>query len=64
MRGGKDYDSDFATRMKGSGLWADLVGQRFRKAAARLGYNEKKVKARFTTEHFRPPAPVGQGTLF
>jgi DNA repair photolyase len=33
MRGGKDYDSDFATRMKGSGTWADLIGQRFRKAA-------------------------------
>lgn len=31
MRGGKDYDSHFATRMKGSGLWADLVRQRFEK---------------------------------
>ena len=29
MRGGKDYDSDFATRMKGSGAWAELIGQRF-----------------------------------
>jgi len=29
MRGGKDYDSDFATRMKGSGPWAALIGQRF-----------------------------------
>ena len=32
MRGGKDYDADFATRMKGSGLWADLIRQRFEKA--------------------------------
>jgi DNA repair photolyase len=32
MRGGKDYDADFATRMKGSGLWADLIHQRFEKA--------------------------------
>lgn len=62
MRGGKDYDSDFATRMKGSGTWAELVGQRFRKAAARHGFNRKKVE--FPTHLFRPPAPAGQGTLF
>jgi DNA repair photolyase len=62
MRGGQDYDSDFATRMKGSGPWAELVGQRFRKAAARLGFNAKKLH--FDTTAFRPPAPVGQGTLF
>src|SRR5690606_6731121 len=59
MRGGKDYDSDFATRMKGSGPWADLVGQRFRKTAARLGFNAKQVA--FPTAAFRPPAPQGQG---
>lgn len=62
MRGGKDYDSDFATRMKGSGAWAELVGQRFRKAVARIGFNAKKVH--FDTSAFRPPAPAGQGTLF
>ncbi|MEO7127258.1 MAG: PA0069 family radical SAM protein, partial [Rhodoferax sp.] len=32
MRGGRDYDSDFATRMKGKGLWADLIRQRFERA--------------------------------
>lgn len=37
MRGGKDYDSDFATRMQGDGIWADLVRQRFTKAVERLG---------------------------
>ena len=62
MRGGKDYDSDFATRMKGSGTWADLIGQRFRKAAARHGFNAKKLE--FPTHLFRPPARAGQGTLF
>lgn len=62
MRGGKDYDSDFATRMKGSGPWAQLIGQRFQKAAGRLGFNEKKLV--FPTTAFRPPAPRGQGTLF
>lgn len=37
MRGGKDYDSDFSTRMKGEGVWAELIRQRFQIAAARLG---------------------------
>ncbi|CAB3781425.1 hypothetical protein LMG28138_01209 [Pararobbsia alpina] len=41
MRGGKNYDSSFATRMKGSGLWADLLRQRFQKAVKRLGLNER-----------------------
>jgi DNA repair photolyase len=62
MRGGKDYDSDFATRMKGSGAWADLLAQRFRKTAARLGFNAKKLP--FRTDLFRPPGPAGQAALF
>jgi DNA repair photolyase len=41
MRGGKDYDSDFAKRMKGEGLWADMLKQRFGKAAKRLGMNAR-----------------------
>ena len=62
MRGGKDYDSDFATRMKGSGPWAALLAQRFRKAATRLGFNRRKVA--FPTDLFRPPAQAGRGSLF
>src|SRR6478609_682352 len=64
MRGGKDYDSDFATRMKGSGTWAELLKQRFRNTADRLGFNAKREKARFGTDLFRPPSPPGQGILF
>jgi len=37
MRGGKDYDASFATRMKGEGMWANLMAQRFNNAARRLG---------------------------
>ena len=62
MRGGKDYDSDFATRMKGSGPWADLLAQRFRKTANRLGFNAKKVA--FPTADFRPPRHAAQPSLF
>lgn len=37
LRGGKDYDADFSLRMKGEGVWARLIAQRVRKAAARHG---------------------------
>ena len=36
MRGGKDYDSDFTTRMRGEGEFAKLLQQRYRIAAKRL----------------------------
>jgi hypothetical protein len=62
MRGGKDYDADFATRMKGSGLWAELIHQRFTKAANRLGFNRERIALDITS--FRPPGAVGQGSLF
>lgn len=42
MRGGKDYDSSFARRMKGEGPWADLLKQRFEKAVRRLGLNGRR----------------------
>jgi DNA repair photolyase len=64
MRGGKDYDSNFATRMKGSGAWSELLAQRFRKAVDRIGFNAKRERPRFPTDLFRPPSPPGQGTLF
>ncbi len=40
---GKSYDSSFANRMKGQGLWADLIRQRFEKACRRLGLNRERT---------------------
>ncbi|MDB5452668.1 MAG: nitrogenase cofactor biosynthesis protein NifB [Caulobacteraceae bacterium] len=37
MRGGKDYDSQWGTRMKGQGPIADLMSQRFAAAKRRYG---------------------------
>lgn len=62
MRGGKDYDSDFATRMKGAGLWAELIRQRFEKTCARLGFNRQRIE--LDLNRFRPGGTVGQGSLF
>jgi DNA repair photolyase len=36
-RGGKDYDADWAQRMKGTGPVADLIGTRFKAAIRRYG---------------------------
>jgi DNA repair photolyase len=62
MRGGKDYDADFATRMKGQGIWADLLRQRFVKTCDRLGFN--RTREPLDTTQFRPAALRGQGDLF
>ncbi len=62
MRGGKDYDSDFASRMKGSGLWADLIRQRFEKTCHRLGFNRTRVE--LDLSQFRPVSCNAQRTLF
>jgi len=56
MRGGKDYDSSFGTRMTGTGPAAWMTGRRFEVACERLGFNTTTVKT--TTEHFRPPLPA------
>ncbi|MFP3584249.1 PA0069 family radical SAM protein [Paraburkholderia sp. SIMBA_055] len=54
MRGGKDYDSSFSTRMKGEGLWADLLKQRFHKAVRRLGLNQRD-RGILDMSHFKRP---------
>ncbi|MBB4842070.1 DNA repair photolyase [Paucibacter oligotrophus] len=66
MRGGRDNDARFGIRMRGEGLWAELVRQRLRKACARLGLNRERIA--LDLGQFRPPqAAVGsqkQGELF
>ena len=59
---GKTYDSDFATRMKGSGLWADLLRQRFANTCRRLGLNREREG--LDLAQFRPGLLRGQGSLF
>ncbi|QDH68689.1 PA0069 family radical SAM protein [Marilutibacter alkalisoli] len=62
MRGGKDYDSAFGTRMRGTGPFAELVAQRFARAHRRLGYGRLPA---LETRHFVPPRrPTPQGELF
>jgi DNA repair photolyase len=67
MRGGADNSSRFGERMTGSGIWAQLLRQRFQKASARLGLNRARVELDLT--QFRRPAcppdtPAAQASLF
>jgi DNA repair photolyase len=59
MRGGKDYDSSFAHRMKGEGAWAELLKQRFAKAVKRLGLNARQHGI-LDMSHFKKPAVLEQ----
>ncbi|HEX5377358.1 MAG TPA: PA0069 family radical SAM protein [Phenylobacterium sp.] len=63
MRGGKDYDSDWRTRMKGQGPIADILSQRFQAARRRYGLDGPLPDLDLTG--FRVPARAGdQGDLF
>jgi DNA repair photolyase len=66
MRGGRDYDSTFGTRMRGSGEFATLLDTRFRIACRRLGLDRGRDQAGLDTSRFRPPRRDGgrQGELF
>ena len=65
MRGGRDYDASFSLRMKGQGIWADLIRQRVRGAAARHGIGHGAPM--LDCSAFEPAllrAPPAQASLF
>lgn len=62
MRGGRDNDPDFFTRMKPKGVWADLIRTRFRTACRRAGIGQADFP--LDCSRFRPPALDGQLSLF
>jgi DNA repair photolyase len=64
MRGGRDNDPCFGTRMTGIGPVAALVRRRFELACKRLGLAARMQGARQPTTLFRPPASGPQMTLF
>ncbi len=66
LRGGKEYDSSFAKRMQGEGVWADLIRQRFTKTVERLGMGGRAGRfesldcSRFTRPLVVPTTPAKQ----
>lgn len=57
-RDGRLNDPAFGSRMVGSGPYANLIQQRFRKAASRLGLTTRPQ--RLALNHFRPPRGGGR----
>jgi DNA repair photolyase len=64
MRGGRDNDARFGTRMRGEGEFADLIRQRFTLAARRLGLARNRDLALDITRFRVPRAAAPQGELF
>ena len=64
MREGRDNDPSFGSRMVGTGLFAELLKQRFEKAIKRFGLDEKDLDFDLDTSLFVPPSLHGQKSLF
>lgn len=62
LHGGKIYDARFGLRMKGQGVWSQLLRQRFEQRCRQLGLNEQPMP--LTTTRFSPSALQGQASLF
>ncbi|PZQ12594.1 MAG: radical SAM protein [Rhodanobacter denitrificans] len=64
MRGGRDNDPRFSHRMRGEGVFADLLRQRFAVACRKAGLDRGR-ELPLATDLFRPPRPDSpQGSLF
>jgi DNA repair photolyase len=63
MRGGRDNDPRFGSRMRGEGLLADLLRKRFAIASARLGLNRERRRL-LDCSLFQPPRVGPQLDLF
>jgi DNA repair photolyase len=61
-RGGRDYESEFGTRMRGRGVFADLLERRFRLAYRRLEF--PGIEALDATRFNPPTASDAQLSLF
>jgi DNA repair photolyase len=62
-RGGKDYDSQFGVRMRGTGPYAELLRTRFQLAARKLGFDASSNRHDLATNLFRPPSMTPQLSL-
>ena len=61
MRAGRDNDPRFGSRMRGTGIHADLLKRRFDLAVRRLGLN--RTVAALSLDHFRVPGRLVQQEL-
>jgi DNA repair photolyase len=64
MRGGRDNDPRFGTRMRGTGEFAELLARRFEIAARRLGFESGRRHRELDTTRFHVLGRGRQGSLF
>ena len=64
LNGGRDYDSDFRTRMHGQGEFARLLARRFEVACNKFGYVRRNGLRLDCTQFVPPRVPGRQGELF
>ena len=64
MHGGRDYDSNFGTRMRGQGVFADLLHRRFEVASRKHGFGRTRELRLDVTRFVPPRKPSPQGELF
>ncbi|WP_418904931.1 PA0069 family radical SAM protein [Achromobacter spanius] len=57
LRNGRRNDPNFGSRMRGTGIWADLLRQRFAVATRKLGLNRTRLS--LDCSRFVPPAGPG-----
>ena len=63
MHGGRDYDSRWGTRMRGTGVHAQLIARRFELACKRAGIGARRRIALDSSRFRCPPAPGDQGAF-
>ena len=56
LRGGRDYESEFGTRMRGRGPFAEIIRARFAHARQRFEFNSQRTV--LSCAHFIPPPPA------
>ncbi|HEY9130198.1 MAG TPA: PA0069 family radical SAM protein [Dyella sp.] len=64
MHGGKDYKADFGTRMRGEGVFAQMIKKRFEVACRKFGFNEADGVQLDCSRFVPPREPSPQGDLF
>jgi len=64
MRGGRDYDAAFGSRMRGRGQYAELLARRFALACRRSGIDRQPATPLDCSHFIAPRRPSRQGELF
>ena len=64
MRGGRDNDARFGSRMRGEGVYADLISQRFRLACRKYGLGRSRELTLDVSRFVAPRKASAQGELF